>query len=362
MAERLFNLPETKGTFQLRGIVEGCQSNDFYTEDTTSNGNDRRTLKFAVNTSKDNKVPCKLTAYTKNEVYFFKNSNKKGEKGTTKKVSWDERFENQGEGYSLIGMNVGLVKVEDESHKGRMVNLKKRLTEFDAAKYVSEHLEDGQSVFIKGNMEYGSFLNEKNGNKIVFSRMTPNQISLCSEEVNFDEPEYEMISDFVQTIVVTSIEKEVIDDKPTGRTLVLAKIVGYSTIEDAEFYVEDNKLATVLSRNVKPYNSITVMGNIASKVEKEEVEDDDCWGSQNSMTKVKSPTKKELIIVGAKPSTLDKTTYTREAIEEALEKIKKSQEAKRDFGDSEEDNDGGFSESEWGNVKGFESMSEDEGW
>ena len=104
------------------------------------------------------------------------------------------------------------------------------------------------------------------------------------------------------------------------------------------------------------------MGNITSKVEKEEVEDDDCWGSQNSMTKVKSPTKKELIIVGAKPSTLDKTTYTREAIEEALEKIKKSQEAKRDFGESEENDNGDFSESEWGNVKGFESMSDDEGW
>lgn len=361
MAERLFNLPETKGFFKLRGVVEGCQKNDFYTEDTTLKGKDRRTVSFSVNTSKDNKIPCKLTAYKNDEVSFHKKAEKKGEKGTTKKVPWDNRFESQGEGYDLIGMDVGLVKVESKSRRGKMVNLNKRLTEFDAAKYVSEHLEDGQSVFVKGNMEYGSFVG-KNDNKIVFSRIKPTQISLCSEEINLDDDGREIVSEFVQTIVVTSIEKEVIDDKPTGRTLVLAKIVGYFTIEDAEFYVEDNKFATVLSRNVKPYNSITVSGDIVLKVKKEETEEDDYWGSRNSMTKIKSPARKELIITGADPFSLDKTTYTREAIEEALEKIKKSQEAKRDFGESEEDDNGGFSESEWGNVKGFESMSDDEGW
>ena len=32
MANKLFELPQTKGTFQVRGIVSGVEKDNFYTE------------------------------------------------------------------------------------------------------------------------------------------------------------------------------------------------------------------------------------------------------------------------------------------------------------------------------------------
>ena len=49
------------------------------------------------------------------------------------------------------------------------------------------------------------------------------------------------------------------------------------------------------------------------------------------MDNVSAPTKTELIITGAKPSTIDRETYTEKNIAEAVQKIRASKTAEQNF-------------------------------
>lgn len=361
-SNRLFNLPETKGTFQLEGLITDCDKDDFYKESKTQKGKDKRTLSFGVKVEPNVKIGCKIQAFEKPKVYFTKRE-KNGDKTTykTKDISWADRFKSVeelglGEGWNLIGSRAGLEKITDD--KGRVVNKKMILDPFDLTKYASEHMEDNQSVFIKGDIEYGSFTDDS-GNKRQWSRMTPTQISLTSKAIDLNDEERKPKSDFKQTIVFTNIEQEKDDDVPTGRFIVYGKIIGYSSVDDAEFYINDKKLAKTLKNNVKPYSSIDVWGHIKTEIQTEEVEvEDDGWGEADPTKKVVNSARKELIITGASKDSIDSETYTREAIDEAIEAIKKAEAARSDFGESDNSKtDNSFTDDEWGS--GFDDTSDD---
>ena len=93
-------------------------------------------------------------------------------------------------------------------------------------------------------------------------------------------------------------------------------------------------------KNLKVYNAIKVNGHMVTVTQTEEVSDDDSWGEEDSLEKVSAPTKREFIITGAKPSTIDKELYTKENVEEAIGKINKANKAEADFG-SDTKNDWG---------------------
>ena len=46
--DRIFNLQETKGNFQLKGIVTGTKKDDFYKEKKTKTQRDMRMVKFGA--------------------------------------------------------------------------------------------------------------------------------------------------------------------------------------------------------------------------------------------------------------------------------------------------------------------------
>lgn len=361
-SKRLFNLPETKGTFQLEGLITDCAKDDFYKEGKTQKGKDKRTLSFGVKVEPDVKVGCKIQAFEKPKVYFLKRE-KNGEKTTykTKDIPWADRFKSVkelglGDDWSLIGSRVGLEK--ETNDKGQVVNKKLVLDPFDLTKYASEHMADNQSVFIKGDIEYGSFTGE-DGTKRQWSRMSPTQISLTSKEIDLDDEERKVRSDFKQTMVFTNIEQEKDNDVPTGRFIVYGKIIGYSSVDDAEFYMTNKKLAKTFKKNVKPYSSIEVWGHIKTEIQTEEVEvEDDGWGEADPTKRVVNSARKELIITGASKDSIDSETYTREAIDAAIEAIKKAEAARSDFGESDDKQTSSSStDDEWGS--GFDDSSDD---
>ena len=361
-SKRLFNLPETKGTFQLEGLITDCEKDDFYKEGKTQKGKDKRTLSFGVKVEPDVKVGCKIQAFEKPKVYFLKRE-KNGEKTTykTKDIPWADRFKSVkelglGDDWSLIGSRVGLEK--ETNGKGQVVNKKLVLDPFDLTKYASEHMADNQSVFIKGDIEYGSFAGE-DGTKRQWSRMSPTQISLTSKEIDLDDEERKVRSDFKQTMVFTNIEQEKENDVPTGRFIVYGKIIGYSSVDDAEFYMTNKKLAKTFKKNVKPYSSIEVWGHIKTEIQTEEVEvEDDGWGEADPTKRVVNSARKELIITGASKDSIDSETYTREAIDVAIEAIKKAEAARSDFGESDDKQTSSSStDDEWGS--GFDDSSDD---
>lgn len=335
-------LPQTKGTFQVRGKVIGTSKDKFYVEKMTKNNKPWRSVNFGVQFDNEKTLYVGTNGMERDVVYF----SKKLEDGKTdvKKIPWKDRFNYHEEGYRMIGVNVGVVKTTDEN--GNAVNDKKTLTDYDSCKEISDHLRDDMSVFVKGNLEFSTY-QDSHRTKFVTS-----QVSLTKDDVDFEKEEFHPVADFTQMIVFMGVTP----NKEKTRATVEAKIVTYDTIEDAEFIIEDMNLARMFAKQLKPYTGIKVWGRISVEKDTEEVETTDCWGKKNNMDKVNSPTIRELIIEGADPNSIDTGTFTESEIDKAIEEMKAAKAAENDFGGSE---NGG-----WGTVQhGSEDGMDDEtGW
>lgn len=352
MAERLFNLPETKGEIKLRGMVTGTQKDNFLTMKTTKKGNPMNFLKFGLEVGKDSTVYLDLNGSERKEVFFYKKSETKGQKGVTKRIPWNNRKTFKEDGFNLIGMTVGLEKVIDEN--GKEKNDLKTLTEYDACEYISNNLIDGDSLFVLGSIDFGSYKN-KNDEIKRSVKFVPNKI-LGAKEIDFEAEDFEQVADFQQTIVFMGITLDD-SDKEDVKGVVEAKIIKYSTIEDAEFIIRDKKLYNVFKKNLKPYTAIKVWGNINNRVDSDDVEEDNGWGERNSFEKHTKTFIRELVITGADPSTIDSDTYSREEVDNALELIANSKKASSEFGDNDDIS------SDWGNKPSSKDEDDEiEGW
>ena len=336
MANRIFDLQETKGTYQVKGKINGVEKDRFYTSKKTKTNKDFRAINFGCEYNDKTSIYMSLNGMPQDNVYFSKRNQETG-KTETKKVAWADRNNFNEDGYRMIGINLGLTKIADKD--GKEVNDKKTMTPFDACAYIKENMKDDMSTFIRGNIEFSSYF-DNDGNIRRSIKYIPNQISLC-KDVDFEEydADNKPVHDFTQTIVFTGIEKEKIDEKDTGRFIVLAKIVTYSDIIDTEFIVTDAKLAGLFKKNLKAYNSISVHGHIEVTHKMEETSEDDGWGEANSMTAVTAPTKTEMVITGATPATIDRETYNEKNVSEAIAKIRNARAAEQNFADNTSSDD-----------------------
>jgi hypothetical protein len=335
-------LQQTKGSFQIRGKLLGVEKENFYNEITTKTNKPMRMLNIAVEIDKNKSIYLNLNGIEKEKVYFCKTEGQgKERKTTTEAVNWANRFNFSKDGYKLIGVNLGLVKILDST--GKEVNDKKTLTEYDACKYISDNAKDGMSVFVRGTTEYSTYENKHN------IKFVPQQISCC-KEIDFESEDFEVLGNFEQTIVFMGISKN--DD---GNFAISAKIITYSTVEDAEFIIDKNnvKFANTL-RKLKPYTSLKIYGNILVEhdIEQIEQEDDDGWGTSNPMEALRNPTRRIMLVTGADKDSVDTELYSEEVINEAIKKTKANQNADKDFG----------SDNDWGSISDDDLTDEDEEW
>ena len=353
MANRLFELPETRGSFQVKGIVNGVESSKFYTEKKTKNGKDFRAVNFGCMYDDKKTTYMSLNGMPQDFVYFSKR-NTETKKTETEKVAWANRNKFSKDGFRMIGVNLGLSKTTDAD--GKEVNDKKTMTPFDACAYIRENLSDDMSTFIRGNIEFSSYLDGE-GNTRRSVKYVPNQVSLC-KDVDFDEYDEtnKPVHDFTQTIVFMGITKEEIDGKTTDRFVVSAKIVTYSDIVDTEFIITDAKLANLFRTKLKPYTGISVHGRIEVTHKIEETTQEDEWGESNAMNSVQGSTKTEMIITGATPSTIDKESYNEKNVSEAIAKIRNARMAEQNFTGKA---NASSSDDDWGDD---DSMDEDSPW
>lgn len=354
MATRLFDLTETRGQFQVKGRINGVESSRFYTEKKTKNGKDFRAVNFGCEYDEKHTVYMNLNGMPQDNVYFSKRNADTG-KTETKKVAWANRNTFNENGFRMIGTNLGLTKTTDA--EGKEVNDKKTMHSFDACQYIKKNMKDDMSTFIRGNIEFGSYMDNE-GNTRRSIKYVPSQVSLC-KDVDFEEydEDNKPVHDFTQTIVYMGISKEEENDKETGRFVVAAKIVTYSDIVDTEFIITDSKLANLFRTKLKPYTSISVHGHIEVTHKVEEISEDDGWGAANTMNSVSAPTKTEMVITGATPSTIDRESYNEKNVSEAMAKIRNARMAEKNFGSNanatNDDSD------DWGSD---DSMDEDSPW
>ena len=342
-------LPQQKGTFEIKGVVTGVGRENFYVEKKTRTGKDFRAVNFGITFDKNQTLFVGLTGMPQDNVWFSKRGDK-GEKPTTEKVAWKDRYTFRKEGYSLIGVNVGLKKTDNG--KGVEVNDIKHLTPFDATKYISETLKDGVSVYVRGNIEFSHFTNQ-GGELQHNSKLVVTQISLC-KPVDFEATNFEPDASFAQPIVFSAVSKE------DAGFSVDAKIVNYATVEDANFVVENEKLASNFRKSLKPFTAIKVWGKIRTVKNTEVVEDsseNDGWGDKNPLGKLTGQYRKTFVITGADPESIEKEVYSEKEIEKAIETMNANDTAKKDFGDGEEDWGSGDSK-----IEGKKEEDADEAW
>lgn len=346
--ESFGELEQTEGSFALKGVITGVAKPNFYQEKNDKNGKPFRMINFGVQVSKDWVHYLSINGMTQEKVYFYSKDDKK-----TMSQDWKSRNSFRKEGYRLIGMNLGLEKTKDE--KGNDVNDKKNLVPFDACEYINEHLKDGMSVFVRGKLEYSSFMN--NSGELQRSvKLVPNQISLC-KPVDFDEEGFEPQSDFTQTFVFMDMEMQKNKDEILG-AVVHGTLVNYNTIEQGDFFIRDSALGKNF-KTLKPNTFIKVWGNLETERNKEEVESSDVWGAENKMDVVNSPYRKLFVITGADPKSMDREKYSEDRMSQALQAMKKAQAEKEEFKTPNSSSSSGTSE--WGDGAPLED-DEETGW
>lgn len=341
--KRIFDLPQTKGEFKARGFVTGTAKDKFFQIKKTKTGKQQFKLRFGVKVLADGSSVYQDMQYTEQDnVYFYKKGDKKNNiKGESKAVPLANRSLFKEEGFEPIGMKVGIEQYIDE--KGSLKNNNSTMFDVDGIQYLADNLKEDLGVFVRGNLEFSSYVNGTTGDKVRMTKFVPNQISGVTSDINLEDEKYVPVNDFRQTIIFMSAELDE-TDKEDKKGIISAKIVTYNSIEDAEFIVRDKKLFATMKKNLKPYNAIQVFGKINNKIEIEEVVDDG-WGSQNNSFENKGNSFiRELLILGADPSTIDKDTYTQSNIEEAIKAIKENQKAKESYGETSNSSN----EGDWG--------------
>lgn len=343
--ERIHELKQTENSFQLIGVITGTEKNRFYKNGDTKNGGKWNSLEFGVKINDGKTIYCTLKGFPRSEVFYYKKG-EKGAKGTTQKVSWNNRHKSPGAGYRLIGVNISTSK--DDQGK----NVNESFTEYDAVEFLHGHLHDGDNVFIRGSLEFSSYT-DRNGQLKRKVELVPNQISYTTSPVNFAANDFVEMAEFENTIVFSSIDKEEDENgKATGRFILSGYSVGYNNVETVNFIIDADhaKVASAIKKKMKSGNSIKTYGRISvqNNVEAAPAEDDG-WGSTETspMERVTAPTIREYVVYKVDGSTFDTETYSEKAIAEALKKIKAAREAAANFGEKPESN-AGASDDDWG--------------
>ena len=324
--ERMHDLKQTTGTFQVRGIVSNTKTNRFYKSGTGTNGNLWNSLEFGVKIADNKTVFMSLRGFPRAEVFYYKRG-ENGAKGITQRVAWKDRKKSPGDGFRLIGVTVSTGRNENK-------NVNEVMTEYDAVEYLRESLNDGDSVFIKGNLQFSSYT-DRNGQMHKRTELVPTQISYTQRPVDFDAEDYKEMCEFENTIVFSSIDKEEDENgKATGRFELHGYSVGYNTVENVAFIIEADhaRLASNLKKAMKPGYSIKTFGrvNIVNNISVVE-DDDDGWGEQSPMERINSPVVREYVVYKADPTSIEKDTYTEESIAAALRKIRAAKTATANF-------------------------------
>ena len=337
--DRVHELKQTSATFQTRGVVFGMKKEKAY-----KSGNNWNSIEFGLNINNNKPIFIKLNGFTRDEVYYYKSAEKKGEKGSTKKVAWKDRKKSPGEGYRLIGVNISVNK--DAEGK----NINEMFVEYDAVEHLHNALKDGDSLFVKGNMVFSSYT-DKNGQTQRKADLVPTQISYTQDAIDFNDDDFKEMAEFENTLVFSDIEKETDENgKHTGRFILTGYSIGYSTVEPVSFIVdaEHSKLANNIKKKLKSSNSIKTYGRIevVSNVSAVESDDDDGWGEASPMERLNAPVKREYIIYKAVPESIDTETYSDAEISKAIKAIKNAKDASEKFVETSDDTD----TSDWGDA------------
>lgn len=325
MAKQETTLVQTKGSFKLEGIVTRLDQDNAYREGIVGKGqyegNEYRSLKFAVKTSKFNEIFVELFGMEKDTVKIYKPNKDRKKKGETKDFPFNKR-NSIPNGWQLLGTTIKLRQNED----GKLY--RESLVEFDAVDAIYNNLENGDSVYITGTLEFTKYEREDGSVKEQVKYNIRN-ISKKTKEIDFEDEKFKEVSDFTQEMVF--VERST--DKEENKVYIQSYIIGYNEkFESATFVVDKNEypdLGKNFEKKVKFGDLLEVEGNCINRVEV--TEEASTWGGKGKSSKT---TITELRIVDVnyyEPKKYSEDDFVVEELVEDEEKDEKPNKGKNPF-------------------------------
>lgn len=253
-----FKLQQTKGSFKLSGVVVGITKENSYIED-EKDGRTYRIVKFGVKTSPTNIINVELYGSVQDFVYPYSSTEKKSQK-----LPFKDRHNEMDDTYHIIGVNV----TSEGSEKATYV-------EYDAVKAIHQGFNDGDSVFVTGELKPNSFISTS-GDLVSNFKYSIKSITFKEKVVDFEDPKFKETASFDQEIVITDTHL----DKSTNKVIVNGYAIGYADSFKQVQYVIHNDKNEKLGSNflkLKFGDYIKVLGiciNAPTNVEVDE------WGSE----------------------------------------------------------------------------------
>lgn len=339
--EITFNqISQTKGSFEAKGVLFGLKSENLVK--TSDKG--FKMMNLGLRLADGEVMYLSLNGGEQKFVYFSK-MGAKGEKPVQEKVEWEKRNRFNKDGYNLIGVRLGLTKNE-ETGKNELVTK----VAYDAIEYIEENAEDGMSVFVKGQIEFGSY--EKNEELKKTVKFVPNAIYLAGQPIDFQDEKFEKYAEFAQKVVYKGVRREKIEKSEEYNFYADVALIGYRTYEETSLEITKD-LAAKFKDNLKPNTGIVMTGKLKSSQVVETVTAE-VWGEDTKVGKPKNTGRTVLFVDGAQPATIDTETYKQKVLDAYIGEVaeyKKAQEAKKAGFASQEGGD-------WGNKSKVDEVEE----
>lgn len=294
-------LEQTKGKIKIEGIVKGIKNENAIREGFTKSEKPYKSISFFLQTSPDNRVKVELFGMEKDEVYAYSQKDKK-----SKKIAWGNREGNFGD-YKVLGANLFLEQGSDGK------NIRKVLVEYDAVDYIAEHLNEGDSVRVNGEMSFQTF-EDQQGNTKESQSFNIRSISKI-EPIDFEAEGFKEVSSFEQEIVVA----ETMVDDETKQLIINAYTIAYNKdVVGATFVVDGEKLPKLANNMAKRFgygDFIKVFGKIVNLTVKEEAEveetldDAEDWGGDDEIKNEMETSYVTNYIKELQITTVDSATY-----------------------------------------------------
>lgn len=255
-----FKLEQTVGSFKLSGIVVGITKENAFTSGETKFGKLYNTVKFGVKTSPINILNVELYGQEQDFVYPYSSTDKKSQK-----IAFKDRHNELDDTYHIIGINVTTEGSEKETY-----------VEYDAPEPIHQGFNDGDSVFITGELKPNSYISNS-GELISSFKYSIKSITFKEKPIDFDDPKFKETASFEQDIVITDTDL----DKKANKVIVNGYAVGYAdSFKQVQYVIHQDKNEKLGNNflKLKFGDYIKVLGVCINSPTIEEVEDE--WGSE----------------------------------------------------------------------------------
>jgi len=244
---------QTVGKVALRGKIYGLEK----AKENMVDNEKQKKINFLVKTDEDNAHFVTVNQWKggMKKAYLFKNTEDDDGNRTNEKkvVGWNERYNYVEDGFEPIG-----IKTKADTDSDTL-----SLYPFDFIDFLFENYNDGDSVFMRGEM---TFSEGKNG---VYKNIEPTQFYPTTNEVDFEDEDFDENSNFTLGFVFKGATP--MDDK----VFVEGFVFDWNETPILEKFVVENDMPRLQKHLVKEAsygNVYNIEGIIHNRVTYKEVE------------------------------------------------------------------------------------------